>query len=73
MKFKSRKNFSIDPNNFNNTITTFNLKIKNLHILLDDISTSKTSKNSRKIKRVNSYQYNNEAIHKFSTISYIVN
>ena len=70
MKFKSRKNFSIDPNNFNNTITTFNLKIKNLHILLDDISTSKTSKNSRKIKRVNSYQYNNEAIQKFSTISY---
>ena len=53
MKFKSRKNLSVDSNNFNNTITTFNLKIKNIHILLDDITTNKTSKNSKKIKRIN--------------------
>ena len=70
MKFKSRKNLSVDSNNFNNTITTFNLKIKNIHILLDDITTNKTSKNSKKIKRINSYQYYNDTILKFSTISY---
>ena len=70
MKFKSRKNLSVDSNNFNNTITTFNLKIKNIHILLDDITTNKTSKNSKKIKRINSYQYYNDPILKFSTISY---
>ena len=67
MKYKSKPNSLIDSNNFNNTITTFNLKIKNIDILLDDITTSKASRNSKKFKRYNSLHNNNDFDQKFST------
>ena len=67
MKYKSRSNSLNNPNNFNNTITTFNLKIKNIDILLDDITTNKASRNSKKIKIYNSLHNNNDFDQKFST------
>ena len=70
MKYKSRPNSLINSNNFNRTITTFNLKIKNIDILLDDITTNKASQNVKKIKRSNSLQNNNDFYQKFSTKTY---
>ena len=70
MKYKSRTNPFYNKDIMKNTITTFNLKIKNIHILLDDITTNKLSRNSDKIKRSNSYQNNNDFIHKSSTKTY---
>ena len=70
MKYKSRTNPFYNKDIMKNTITTFNLKIKNIHILLDDITTNKLSRNSDEIKRSNSYQNNNDFIHKYSTKTY---
>ena len=70
MKYKSRTNPFYNKDILKNTITTFNLKIKNIHILLDDITTNKLSRNSDEIKRSNSYQNNNDFIHKYSTKTY---
>ena len=70
MKFESRANSLPNSDNIKNTITTFNLKIKNIHILLDDITTGKAPKNIDNIKRSNSLQNNNEFLQKFSTMTY---
>ena len=70
MKYKSRPNSLSSADIITNTITTYNLKIKNIHILLDDITTDKASKNIDNIKRSNSLQNNNEFLQKFSTMTY---
>ena len=70
MKYKSKTNSFFRSNNIKHTITSFNLKIKNINILLDDITTNKTSKNIPKIKRSNSLQNNNDFHKKFSTLTY---
>ena len=45
MKYKSRPNSFTKSNcNIKNTITTLNLKIKNIHILLDDVTTDKANR-----------------------------
>ena len=71
MKFKSRTNSFSESNNIKNTITTFNLKIKNIHILLDDITTNNASRNTMKTKRYNSLQNNNDYYQKYSTMTHI--
>ena len=71
MKFKSRTNSFSESNNIKNTITTFNLKIKNIHILLDDITTNNASRNTMKTKRYNSLQNNNDYYQKYSTTTHI--
>ena len=46
MKYKSCSSNSIKPKaEINNMITTFNLKIKDIHILLDDIDTNRSNNN----------------------------
>ena len=71
MKFKSRTKSFSESNNNKNTITTFNLKIKNIHILLDDITTNNASRNTMKTKRYNSLQNNNDYYQKYSTMTHI--
>ena len=70
MKYKSKTNSLNNSNNLNNTIATFNLKIKNINILLDDITTNKASRNVKKIIRSNSLRNNNDFYQKFSTQTY---
>ena len=70
MKFKSRAKSLGNPNIINNSITTFNLKIKDIHILIDDITTGKASKNCGKIKRAYSLQSNNDFLKKYSSNTY---
>ena len=70
MKYKSRTNSLPSADTIKNNITTYNLKIKNIHIILDDITTDKASKNIDNIKRSNSLQNNNEFLQKFSTMTY---
>ena len=72
MKYKSRPNsFSKSNCNIKNNITTLNLKIKNIHILLDDVTTDKANRNSLKIKSYNSLQKINDFHQKFSTMTNI--
>ena len=70
MKYKSRPKSLINLNILNNSIPTYNLKIKNIHILLDDITTDKASKNLETIKRSNSLQNHNVFSQKFSFNTY---
>lgn len=72
MKYKSRTNsFSKTKTNIQNTITTLNFKIKNIHILLDDITTDKASGKNLKLKRYSSLKNNNDYYHKFATMTNI--
>ena len=45
MQYKSKKNLKLNKAKINNEIKTVNLKIKNIHILLDDISTKNRNDN----------------------------
>ena len=70
MKYKSRTNsFSKSNTYIKNTITTLNFKIKDIHILLDDITTDKASRNNLKIKRYSSLRNNNDYYQNFTTMT----
>ena len=66
MKYKPRANSSFNSVSIKNAITTYHLKIKNINILLDDITTDKTTQNTTNIKRSNSLQNSNDLIKKIS-------
>ena len=70
MKYKSRTNsFSKSNTYIKNTITTLNFKIKDIHILLDDITTDKASRNNLKIKRYSSLRNTNDYYQNFTTMT----
>ena len=69
MKFKSKSKPNIKESNINNVITTVNLKIKDIHILLDDISTRNKDYNKSTTQKSNIYTKNIQNLSSFSTIN----
>ena len=53
MKYKSKCKTNLKESNINNVITTVNLKIKDIHILLDDLSTKNKYYNNSTNQKTN--------------------
>ena len=69
MQFKSKSKPHLKESNINNVITTVNLKIKDIHILLDDISTKNKDYNNSSTQKSNIYTKNIPNLSSFSTIN----
>ena len=74
MKYKSNNNSNINDEKSNNEITTFNLKIKDIRILLDDINPKKSNfiyNNKRKSNTIKIlYKKNLPKVYSFSARNY---